>query len=114
MVCVALGTISVADDTVTVAGLPVSSIACGSRHTAIISNGKVFTWGDKENGVCGHGDTGEYRWQCIFTCSLEFRWESLTQWHLAFLVGLAAAVIQKGINICQNSLKSLQESTSFS
>mmetsp|Transcript_9110 Transcript_9110/g.23056 ORF Transcript_9110/g.23056 Transcript_9110/m.23056 type:complete len:650 (+) Transcript_9110:250-2199(+) len=39
------------------AGLPVSQIACGSRHTAIItSTGALYTWGDKENGVAGHGD----------------------------------------------------------
>ena len=39
------------------AGIPVSQIACGSRHTAIItSTGALYTWGDKENGVAGHGD----------------------------------------------------------
>mmetsp|Transcript_15912 Transcript_15912/g.25810 ORF Transcript_15912/g.25810 Transcript_15912/m.25810 type:complete len:606 (+) Transcript_15912:105-1922(+) len=39
-------------------GLNVSQIACGSRHTAIItSSGAIYTWGDKENGVAGHGDT---------------------------------------------------------
>jgi RCC1 and BTB domain-containing protein len=39
-------------------GLVVSQIACGSRHTAIItSTGALYTWGDKENGVAGHGDT---------------------------------------------------------
>ena len=39
-------------------GLTVSSIACGSRHTAVItSTGALYTWGDKENGVAGHGDT---------------------------------------------------------
>lgn len=39
-------------------GLIVSQIACGSRHTAIItSTGAIYTWGDKENGVAGHGDT---------------------------------------------------------
>ena len=39
-------------------GLAVSQIACGSRHTAIItSSGAIYTWGDKENGVTGHGDT---------------------------------------------------------
>mmetsp|Transcript_14285 Transcript_14285/g.39698 ORF Transcript_14285/g.39698 Transcript_14285/m.39698 type:complete len:660 (+) Transcript_14285:305-2284(+) len=38
-------------------GLPVSQIACGSRHTAVVtSQGIVYTWGDKENGVAGHGD----------------------------------------------------------
>ena len=39
-------------------GLVVSQIACGSRHTAVItSTGALYTWGDKENGVAGHGDT---------------------------------------------------------
>lgn len=39
-------------------GLAVSHIACGSRHTAIItSSGAIYTWGDKENGVTGHGDS---------------------------------------------------------
>mmetsp|Transcript_35801 Transcript_35801/g.55083 ORF Transcript_35801/g.55083 Transcript_35801/m.55083 type:complete len:595 (+) Transcript_35801:211-1995(+) len=39
-------------------GIPVSQIACGSRHTAVITaNGKLYTWGDKENGVAGHGET---------------------------------------------------------
>lgn len=39
-------------------GLSVQQIACGSRHTAVItSTGALYTWGDKENGVAGHGDT---------------------------------------------------------
>lgn len=39
-------------------GLVVTQIACGSRHTAVItSTGALYTWGDKENGVAGHGDT---------------------------------------------------------
>lgn len=39
-------------------GLTVSQIACGSRHTAVLtSTGALYTWGDKENGVAGHGDT---------------------------------------------------------
>lgn len=39
-------------------GLTVAQIACGSRHTAIVtSTGALYTWGDKENGVAGHGDT---------------------------------------------------------
>ena len=34
-----------------------SQIACGSRHTAVVTNqGALYTWGDKENGVTGHGD----------------------------------------------------------
>lgn len=38
-------------------GVTVSQIACGSRHTAVItSTGAMYTWGDKENGVAGHGD----------------------------------------------------------
>jgi RCC1 and BTB domain-containing protein len=35
----------------------VVNVACGSRHTACLSNeGKLYSWGDKENGVAGHGD----------------------------------------------------------
>ena len=38
-------------------GLAVSQIACGSRHTAIVTaQGALYSWGDKENGVAGHGD----------------------------------------------------------
>jgi len=40
------------------AGVPVEQIACGSRHTAVVTtSGRLFTWGDKENGVAGHGET---------------------------------------------------------
>mmetsp|Transcript_18157 Transcript_18157/g.23892 ORF Transcript_18157/g.23892 Transcript_18157/m.23892 type:complete len:547 (+) Transcript_18157:211-1851(+) len=39
-------------------GVQVRQIACGSRHTAVLTDqGEVYTWGDKENGVVGHGDT---------------------------------------------------------
>ncbi|KAL7506841.1 hypothetical protein ACHAXN_004063 [Cyclotella atomus] len=39
-------------------GMNVTDIACGSRHTAVVTNrGCLYTWGDKENGVAGHGDT---------------------------------------------------------
>lgn len=39
-------------------GTKVQQIACGSRHTAIITTtGSLYTWGDKESGVAGHGDT---------------------------------------------------------
>jgi RCC1 and BTB domain-containing protein len=45
------------------AGLNVSQVACGSRHTAIItSSGALYTWGDKENGVAGHGDTDGHQY----------------------------------------------------
>jgi RCC1 and BTB domain-containing protein len=38
-------------------GLAVVQIACGSRHTAVVtSTGALYTWGDKENGVAGHGE----------------------------------------------------------
>jgi alpha-tubulin suppressor-like RCC1 family protein len=38
-------------------GIHVVNVACGSRHTACFSSdGKLFSWGDKENGVAGHGD----------------------------------------------------------
>eukprot|EP00752_Nemacystus_decipiens_P017544 g15723.t1 len=36
-------------------GARVTQIACGSRHTVVLTDlGKVYTWGDKENGVVGH------------------------------------------------------------
>lgn len=39
-------------------GATVAQIACGSRHTAIVTaSGALYTWGDKENGVAGHGET---------------------------------------------------------
>ncbi|GMH78228.1 hypothetical protein TrST_g897 [Triparma strigata] len=39
-------------------GVRVREVACGSRHTcAVVEGGEVWTWGDKENGVSGHGDT---------------------------------------------------------
>ena len=42
----------------TLVGLTIVDIACGSRHTAVVTNkGCTYTWGDKENGVAGHGDT---------------------------------------------------------
>jgi hypothetical protein len=38
-------------------GLVVAQIACGSRHTAVVtSQGALYSWGDKENGVAGHGE----------------------------------------------------------
>lgn len=44
-------------------GLTVSQIACGSRHTAVLtSTGALYTWGDKENGVAGHGDTDGHQY----------------------------------------------------
>lgn len=37
-------------------GLPVTQIACGSRHTAVVTaQGALYSWGDRENGVSGHG-----------------------------------------------------------
>jgi RCC1 and BTB domain-containing protein len=40
-------------------GLAISQIACGSRHTAALTTtGALYTWGDKENGVAGHGEEG--------------------------------------------------------
>ena len=44
-------------------GLPVSQIACGSRHTAVVTAaGVVYTWGDCENGVAGHGETDGHQY----------------------------------------------------
>ena len=39
-------------------GIPIRSVACGSRHTIAVTKntGTVYSWGDKENGVAGHGD----------------------------------------------------------
>jgi alpha-tubulin suppressor-like RCC1 family protein len=38
-------------------GLQVTQIACGSRHTVVVTSaGALYSWGDKENGVTGHGD----------------------------------------------------------
>lgn len=40
-------------------GLPVTQIACGSRHTAVVTaQGALYSWGDRENGVSGHGSDG--------------------------------------------------------
>jgi RCC1 and BTB domain-containing protein len=37
-------------------GVIVAQIACGSRHTVIVtSTGAAYSWGDMENGVAGHG-----------------------------------------------------------
>lgn len=39
-------------------GFQVRQVACGSRHTVVLlENRDVYTWGDKENGVSGQGDT---------------------------------------------------------
>lgn len=41
-------------------GLHVTQIACGSRHTvAVTAAGALYSWGDKENGVAGHGDNSD-------------------------------------------------------
>jgi Regulator of chromosome condensation (RCC1) repeat len=34
-------------------------VACGSRHTvAVTTTGVLYSWGDREQGVSGHGDGG--------------------------------------------------------
>lgn len=39
-------------------GVFLIQIACGSRHTiALADTHDVYTWGDQENGVAGHGET---------------------------------------------------------
>lgn len=44
-------------------GHKVEMAACGSRHTAVLTSaGEVHTFGDKENGVCGVGDTDGYQY----------------------------------------------------
>lgn len=41
----------------TVSGTRIVQVACGSRHTvALAETSEVYAWGDKENGVSGHGD----------------------------------------------------------
>lgn len=38
-------------------GLPIALVACGSRHTvAVTRQGVLYSWGDRESGVAGHGD----------------------------------------------------------
>ena len=38
-------------------GMPIAQVSCGSRHTlALLETGVVYSWGDRDNGVCGHGD----------------------------------------------------------
>lgn len=40
------------------AGVTVTQIACGSRHTVCVdADGRTYSWGDMENGVAGHGVT---------------------------------------------------------
>ncbi|DAZ94414.1 TPA: hypothetical protein N0F65_003443 [Lagenidium giganteum] len=47
----------------TLKGLQVRQVACGSRHTVVLlENMDVYTWGDKENGVSGHGDTDGHQY----------------------------------------------------
>jgi RCC1 and BTB domain-containing protein len=72
-------------------GLPVRQVACGSRHTVVLLENKdVYTWGDKENGVSGHGDT---EGQQYLPCNVEeLRGKSIKQisacgFHTAALSG---------------------------
>eukprot|EP00941_MAST-03F_sp_MAST-3F-sp1_P005053 g5053.t1 len=47
----------------TLVGKTIVQIACGSRHTvALRMDGEVYTWGDKESGVSGHGDTDGHQY----------------------------------------------------
>lgn len=44
-------------------GLAVRQVACGSRHTVVLLENKdVYTWGDKENGVSGNGDSDGHQY----------------------------------------------------
>ena len=53
----------------TLRGLRVRQVACGSRHTVVLlENSDVYTWGDKENGVSGHGDTDGHQY---LPCAVE-------------------------------------------
>ncbi|RHY31313.1 hypothetical protein DYB32_003603 [Aphanomyces invadans] len=47
----------------TLSNLKVDQVACGSRHTVVLlKNSDVYTWGDKENGVSGQGDTDGHQY----------------------------------------------------
>ncbi len=44
-------------------GFRIVAVACGSRHTAAVSDeGGLWTWGDKENGVTGHGEVDGHQY----------------------------------------------------
>ncbi|RLN86543.1 hypothetical protein BBJ28_00001485 [Nothophytophthora sp. Chile5] len=62
----------------TLKGLQVRQVACGSRHTVVLLENKdVYTWGDKENGVSGHGDTEGHQY---LPCPVEeLRGKSIVQ-----------------------------------
>lgn len=72
-------------------GLQVKQVACGSRHTVVLLENKdVYTWGDKENGVSGNGDT---EGQQYLPCNVEeLRGKNIKQisacgFHTAALTG---------------------------
>ncbi|KAF0719156.1 Aste57867_1246 [Aphanomyces stellatus] len=53
----------------TLSNLKVNQVACGSRHTVVLlQNSDVYTWGDKENGVSGQGDTDGHQY---LPCAVE-------------------------------------------
>ncbi|KAG9416335.1 hypothetical protein AC1031_000736 [Aphanomyces cochlioides] len=53
----------------TLSNLKVDQVACGSRHTVVLlQNSDVYTWGDKENGVSGNGDTDGHQY---LPCAVE-------------------------------------------
>ncbi|ETV89424.1 hypothetical protein H257_00711 [Aphanomyces astaci] len=53
----------------TLSNLKVDQVACGSRHTVVLlQNSDVYTWGDKENGVSGQGDTDGHQY---LPCAVE-------------------------------------------
>ncbi|KAF1777360.1 SKP1/BTB/POZ domain [Phytophthora cactorum] len=62
----------------TLKSMQVRQVACGSRHTVVLLENKdVYTWGDKENGVSGHGDTEGHQY---LPCPVEeLRGKSIVQ-----------------------------------
>jgi len=47
----------------TLIGKRIIQVACGSRHTvALAASSDVFSWGDRENGVSGHGETDGHQY----------------------------------------------------
>lgn len=87
----------------TLKGLHVRQVACGSRHTVVLLENKdVYTWGDKENGVSGHGTTDGHQY---LPCAVkELRGKSIKQisacgFHTAALTGKANHIRKVGIRI---------------
>ena len=73
-------------------GLYVRQVACGSRHTVVLlENQDVYTWGDKESGVSGHGDTSGHQYSpyCVSELvDINIKQISACGFHTAALSGI--------------------------